>query len=116
MMELLTLMWAQLKHNTVLAFFAVLMIAGSNSFVAYESSRTNVNIEKITSSMKEITLKSEDNSKQIVKTQRDILALQEKMFTKDWEQDKVISKLYQDILENDNRIDRLQNEVENSGK
>ena len=100
MMDLLNLMWKQLTHNTALAFIAVILISGSNSYVAYESSRTNVNIEKLTETIAEVSDRSERNSQMIAKTQRDLLNLQEKFLSKDWEQDKIIAEMYRNVLKN----------------
>ena len=107
MMELLAIMWKQLTHNTALAFLAVLLISGSNSYVALESSKANINLEAITAAMEattsemvKISHRAEDNSKMIAKTQRDMLELQNALFDKDWEQDKVIAQIYQDMLPN----------------
>ena len=111
MLELLALMWSQLKNNTALAFIAVILIAGSNSFVAYESSRTNINIEKITNTMADISKRSAENSKMIAKTQRDMLTLQKQLFDKDWEQDKVISQIYRDMLKTDGRVDQISDDM-----
>ncbi len=104
MMELLAMMWKQLTHNTALAFIAVILISGSNSYVAYESSRTNINIESITKAMAEISERSEENSGMIADTQKDMLALQEKLLAKEWEQDKVIADMYRKVLHNSAKV------------
>ena len=107
MMELFTYMWSQIKHNTSLAFIAVVLISGSNSFVAYQSSRTNLNIENITKVMSGISKVSAENSRLIANTQRDMLALQKQLFDKDWEQDKVIAQIYRDMLRTESRINDI---------
>lgn len=111
MMELLALMWKQLTHNTALAFMAVLLISGSNSYVALESSRTNHNVEITNKTMLAISDRSEKNSQVIAKTQRDMLNLQEKLFNRDYEQDKVIAQIYRDTLDTESRVNVL--EVQN---
>lgn len=105
MTELLAMMWKQLTHNTALAFLAVILIAGSNSFVAYESSQSNINLQASTAAMEsntaemvKISHKTEENSRLIAQNQRDMLNLQKALFDKDWEQDKVIAQIYRDSL------------------
>tara|TARA_R110000803_G_scaffold13482_2_gene37884 strand:- start:3620 stop:3961 length:342 start_codon:yes stop_codon:yes gene_type:complete len=103
-MEFLAIMWKQLTHNTALAFIAVLLISGSNSFVAYESSKTNVNIEAITRAMEnntaevvKVSEKAEENSRAIANNQKYMLELQAKILEKDWVQDQVLSDMYKAI-------------------
>jgi len=108
MMELLAMMWKQLTHNTALAFIAVVLISGSNSYVALESSRTNHNVEATNRTMVAISERSESNSQILAKTQRDMLNLQEKLFNRDYEQDKVIAQIYRDILDTESRVNRLE--------
>lgn len=93
MTELLAMLWKQLTQNTVLAFLAVLLISGSNSYVALESSRTNANIENLTNTMMQISSRSEENSYMIAETQKDMLQLQKKVLERVWEQNKVISQI-----------------------
>ena len=118
MMELLAIMWKQLTHNTALAFIAVLLISGSNSYVAYESSRTNINLEAITDTMKTNTTKmvsiaerGEENSKVIADTQRRMVDFQEKIFKKDWEQDKIIAEMYRNVNINAHEAEKLRNKI-----
>lgn len=113
MMELLSLMWKQLTHNTALAFIAVILISGSNSYVAYESSKTNVNIEAITKAMEDNTAKvvkvserAEENSRAIAENQKYMLKLQEKIMAKVWEQDLVISDIYKRVIVNPEKSDK----------
>jgi GTPase Era involved in 16S rRNA processing len=110
MMELLAMMWKQLTNNTALAFIAVVLISGSNSYVALESSRTNNNLETTNKTMVAISKRSESNSQILAKTQRDMLNLQEKLFNRDYEQDKVIAQIYRDTLDTDSRVKVLESQ------